>query len=305
MENPEIGEFRCPQERIGGLNLYMAKYLPEFDVLHRSVSMRCRLITKAPLHVGSGEVKAKPTGIDSPFVKTTVRGEERIYLPGSSLRGVLRAAVENSLKSKNPEYACNPFGKENEKNPDCEACSLFGSTKRGAVVEIKDLIPPEQLRTEMRTGIGIDRDTGAVHHGALFTFECVSPGVDFPIAVTFDNPANYQLGLFAMGVQALNFGVVRVGGMKSRGLGEVEIKLEKVEFRFPFASVKNSEIVKNDKLMAEVRKGELVVSPIKEDSDAQLKLVGVPSLRSDGVYAVAEVENPDLRNLIACAEEVL
>jgi CRISPR/Cas system CSM-associated protein Csm3 (group 7 of RAMP superfamily) len=283
--------------------MYRAKYLPEFDVLYRSVLMTGRLVTRAPLHIGTGETGGKPTGIESPLIKMRVGDEERVYIPGSSVKGVIRSAVENALKSKKLQYACDPFS--GEKNPDCESCALFGSTERASVVQIEDLILSEPIHTESRTGIGIDRDTGAVHRGALFTFEAIPPGTVFPFVAHFENPANYQLGLFAIGVRALDSGLVRLGGMKSRGLGKVQLKIDGIEFHFPFGRIEGPRITRQGKILAEIRGGELVVYPIREGSDVQVGVEGAPSLDPNDLGGVARLEKPQLAKLIEAVERVL
>lgn len=281
---------------------YEAKYLPEFDILDRTVHIVGRLITRAPLHIGSGEVQRKPSGIDNTFLKIKVGDTEQVYIPGSSIKGVLRSVVETVLKAKNPAYACDPF--INGSNPNCETCSLFGSTKRASVVEIKDLIPKSPVNLEARTGIGIDRDTGAVHPTGPFTFEIVPPSTEFPFEAYFENPANYQLGLFVVAIQALNVGIARIGGVKSRGLGEVELQIEGIEFRFPFAKVSENKLIQGNKTLVEIIEDKISVTPIKSP-DVQLAVSGTPSIREDEIYGIAMIGKPNLTDIVKCAKEVL
>ncbi|MGC8817585.1 MAG: RAMP superfamily CRISPR-associated protein [Candidatus Hadarchaeum sp.] len=256
--------------------------------------MSGKLVALSPIHIGTGADGGRPTGVDSQVIKiVTENAGEKVYIPGSSLKGVLRSAAENILRARGQGYACDPL---NKPDGNCEACSLFGSTERASVVEIKDLIPDGPIQTGVRPGIGIDRNTGSAHARALFTMEFVAPGSVFPFEAVFENPANYQLGLFTAAVEALNRGLVRLGGGKSRGLGEARIDVETLEVRVPFGSARGEKLVQGEKTVVELRGGRLWLSPIS-DADAELSITGKATLGGDLLYGLARVREPNLDSI--------
>lgn len=130
----------------------------------------------------SGEAAMDPTLPDMYFVRTrTPAGQETVYIPGSSLRGIVRAHAERLLRSISLRYACDPNDHEPQsrgvlqpscgtrlggnasrerggdnggrsprpaeaEGPDayrqsCYACRLFGNTVLASRVRFSDLFP--------------------------------------------------------------------------------------------------------------------------------------------------------------------
>jgi CRISPR-associated RAMP protein (TIGR02581 family) len=217
-----------------------------------------------PLHVGRG-VSLKPAGTDLPVIKD---GNNRPYIPGSSVKGVLRSELERLLRALaantgriNGEriWACDPFSnvcisaekknvleeqsKENGKVNEgkfferlwentCTACRLFGSQWIASRVYIKDLDLKEdqlEIRTEIRDGVGIDRDTGTASPKAKFDFEVVPIGTKFFFEAVLENLSDWEVGLFALILQQWETGQIALGGNTSRGIGWSELKNIKIE----------------------------------------------------------------------------
>lgn len=203
----------------------------------------------------SGEEAIDPTLPDMSFVRTrrADQAEEEVYIPGSSLRGVLRSHAEKLLRSVVETLACDPtqtgrggrLGKAcfaGESNTaelagttayleSCYACRLFGNTALAGRVRVGDLyVSPEQapLLTR-RYGVAIDRVTGAVAQGP-FEIEILTDA-RFGGRLTVRNFTLGQLGLIAAALLDLGDGLVPLGYGKSRGLGRVEVIFAGVEFR--------------------------------------------------------------------------
>ena len=116
----------------------------------------------------------------------------------------------------------------------CTACSLFGSTEIASRAYIKDmsLINGTALRTEIRDGVAIDRDTGTAREGAKFDYEVVPAKARFEFEVVLENVEPWEVGLFGLILKLWAHGEIAIGGMTSRGLGwgRLEnIKIEKVD----------------------------------------------------------------------------
>lgn len=115
----------------------------------------------------------------------------------------------------------------------CTACSLFGSTEIASRIYIKDmpLIDEIGLRTEIRDGIAIDRDTGTVKEHAKFDYEVVPAKTRFKFEAVLENVEPWEVGLFGVVLKLWERGDIAIGGMTSRGLGwgRLEnIRIEKV-----------------------------------------------------------------------------
>lgn len=212
-----------------------------------------------PVLVKSGLATVR--GPDMAFVRTWRNGEPQVYLPGSSLKGVLRSHAERIARTFDETKACDPFSKdgptmfcgqrfdqrkkqlnEEVQNPEvyassCPICRLFGSTWYGGRLATADAYaegtPPHP---EQRDGVGIDRFTGGAAHGAKFEMEVVTGGI-FMTSLHIRNFELWQLGLVGFLLQDLKDGLIRIGMGKSRGLGAVkgEVRSVRVDFLGPQA----------------------------------------------------------------------
>lgn len=116
----------------------------------------------------------------------------------------------------------------------CLMCKIFGAPGYRGKIYFSDAYPtddegrPIHVPVGTRTGIAINRRTGAVMGGALYTVEYVEPGARFRFDIRCMNLPNYCLGLIASILNMMNLGWVRIGGFKTRGFGAVEV--EDLEF---------------------------------------------------------------------------
>ena len=201
------------------------------------------------------------SGPDMAFVTTWRNGNQEVYLPGSSLKGVFRSHAERIARTLNPAAACNPFvepkdreafcghvfearkkAKEELKNPDiysdsCPICRLFGSTWYGGRLATEDAYAAGRApRPQQRDGVGIDRFTGGAAHGVKFDMQVITDG-EFVTRLHLRNFELWQLGLVGFLLTDLADGLVRIGAAKSRGLGRVrgEVKQVRIDFLGPNA----------------------------------------------------------------------
>src|SRR5688500_50018 len=110
--------------------------------------LRVRLQTVSPLLIRSGEAGLDPGFADLTCVRTHhAQYGTTVFIPGSSVKGVVRSAAESSIRGKridNIDGACDPLNskascasKFNARNKPrsedvhkghCLACRTFGST---------------------------------------------------------------------------------------------------------------------------------------------------------------------------------
>jgi len=221
--------------------------------LYNELSLEIAIMPQTPLLIKSGQkASIDPALPDMQFVRTRRRlpnGEvsEVVYIPGSSLRGVVRAHAERLLRTLDEKHACYVVeakkfclrqkglkeDKESANHPykeSCYACKLFGNTEIASRVQMSDLYPTEDPLRESRFGVAIDRITGAV---AVSPFDLeVVTDARFEGRIVLRNFTVGQLGLLGAALLDIADGLVALGHAKSRGLGRVCIKFTRAEFRF-------------------------------------------------------------------------
>lgn len=225
-------------------------------MLKKLVNEACftlKITTTGPLLVRSSH--ATISGASMTPVLTRRESEWEVYLPGSSLKGVVRSHLEKISRTLSQGVVCNPFQKVGEPDTSCSAalqqrksrdeeitseiayrdacpiCRLFGSTHFIGRLSINDayLVDRNKLNvTELRDGVGIDRFTGGSYPGALFDLEAVSTDVEFETNIYLRNFETWQLGMVMLIVQDMEDGLVRIGSGRSRGLGSVKGEVNKL-----------------------------------------------------------------------------
>lgn len=213
-------------------------------VIHATLEMQ------TALSVG-GQASLEPTGTDLPVVRNA---DGLPFIPGSSLKGVVRAQMERVLRSVNQKpdfWACDPFGgscvskedkeqitrkveqlSEDQREREftqriwdkvCTVCRLFGSPWIASRLAFKEafLRNAEDLpvTTQIRDGVGIDRDLGAARTGIKYDFEVVVPGAQFGIEIVAENVELWELGLLLAILRAWEEGHLAIGGKSTRGPG--------------------------------------------------------------------------------------
>lgn len=219
----------------------------DFHALRSRLRLSGVLETMTALRIGSGG----GGDLDATDLPVLRDGDGYPLVPGSSLKGVLRATVEALVRGgavgSTKVWTCDPnadaggcghhtSGKREEalNGRHCAVCRIFGSQVLASHVRISDamLRDADTLRQrgripiEQRDGVAIDRDLRVVHGGKKYTFEVVPPGTRFDLEVFVENPEPWWMGLLAIGFDQVADGFTAVGGFTSRGLGRVALRWE-------------------------------------------------------------------------------
>ena len=207
-----------------------------------------------------GPQAALPDRPDAAFVRypgPDGRGQVP-FLPGSSLKGVLRSGAEALLAALG-EVLCDALdpraswcsSPRAERRPGarpgrCAACYTFGCQQGASVVLVEDGLPwrpgdPPEVRAEraaalerraaVRTGVAVNRRTGAAESQRLFDYE-VLVGAAFYPTVRLRNPLPWQAALVAAALRLLDDGTLRLGSGTTRGLGRVRARPDAVTARY-------------------------------------------------------------------------
>jgi CRISPR-associated RAMP protein (TIGR02581 family) len=164
------------------------------------------LIMDTALHIGG---RSDMPLTDSSIIRDI---EGRPFIPGSSFKGAFRATVERIAGNFEKLRCCVLYDGENigclsqkenttlqreykqlTKRRDeaqmadfldqnlCDACKLFGSPYSAGKVFFYDQSVKEPWGevTEIRDGVGLDRDSDKAAHGIKFNFEAVPAGTQF------------------------------------------------------------------------------------------------------------------------------
>lgn len=229
-----------------------------WDTFASRLVISATLRAETAFRIGAGsDDAAEPSASDLPVLRGA---DGRPYIPGSSLRGVIRSQLERIVRSQEAtpgdgRGACDPTvnthwcipsetideWKKAYRNPankgidvdkeladrvwanSCRVCRSFGSAWLAARVRIADLHlqHDESVRVERRDGVAIDRDKETVQH--KYDFETVARTSAFRLQITAENLEPAERGLLWLGLSELMAGHVLIGGFKGRGLGQVTL----------------------------------------------------------------------------------
>ena len=173
------------------------------------------------LHIGGG------TGTLSPSDSPVVRGPDGLpFIPGSSFKdpsAMLWRSWRLAAASELQPAARRVSGRRGDAQRDlrhqaeeerwteaklvteleqrlCDTCKLFGSVFRSSRIFFDDLPLVEWAgATQIRDGVGIDRDTEKARDRLKYDFEVVPPDAAFSMRVSLENPSTTDLALACIG----------------------------------------------------------------------------------------------------------
>jgi len=217
------------------------KTIENFSQITNLYKFAITLKLKTPLHIGGNQDDGLTS--DLPIMKTA---DGRPYIPGSSLKGILRSASErlsHLLTDEKPSCflengGCRPQEKkeiertitsgDEEKafkqiySELCPICQTYGGGSISSKVKVNHVYFDGETKTRVREGIKINRETGTVEGGALFNYEYIQPGIQFTIEVEAENLTETNKKVLALAFAQFKQNLLRIGGLQARGLGEVE-----------------------------------------------------------------------------------
>jgi len=237
-----------------------------YHLFKNRITLSATLKAETALYIGAGQKNFTPMAVQGSLLKNQ-RNEP--YIPGSSLKGVLRSFLE-SVQGEEEKAKCVSCTKDKEKSlsdktarfnkiqelkaetgredgdallaeyitaNSCPACRLFGSGIMAGKLKFADatLLHPEAwMGTELRTGNAIDRDTHTVvtSTGALFDTEVIPSGTEFSLRIVAENLTQEEAAMFSELLEYFAQGGITVGGRSRAGLGMVSLKEIEVEVSY-------------------------------------------------------------------------
>lgn len=198
-----------------------------------TMKLEYSLLLLGPSHLGSGYGR----GLIDRVVVRNASGS--IYIPGSSIKGRVRATTE-ALAQGLGLKCCNPPHPENMCREDfCFSCNLFGSPRCGERLFFSDasLSQESQLafdkqrahrvpgQTQARTQVQLSRYRRVAQDGLLFTSENAIGDLRLTGTIMGRVPnGQKEIPIFLAGLLAVNF----LGGANSRGMGNCRFEIERL-----------------------------------------------------------------------------
>lgn len=303
-----------------------------YHVFFNRIVLRGTLTLLSGLHIGCGRAIGL-SGSDLPVLKD---GTGQPFIPGASLKGVLRSNIEAFLRSfqtKTNGLACFCVGDKASKETEseealaygpcitnkqkkklitrsdadaafweksCWVCRAFGSPWIASKVQIIDMPIVSQWRAEflrVRDGVAIDRESETAQTQMKFDFEVVPPGVQFGFEVLIENPEDHEMGMLVLGLDMLNEGLALLGGNKSRGLGRVRIDIEEISELTPKIFLDRLR-----KETVESRTEPEVREPVQTQTTEEAK-TSIDKLEEDLMACLKDANELDHKGLIATLKE--
>jgi CRISPR-associated RAMP protein (TIGR02581 family) len=205
----------------------------DFDRLISLIRVSGTLVNLAPLRVGTGREPPLGATVDNTFLRIRRDGEEIPYIPGSTIKGVLRNYFEQLARLKYPElhdpWDRDEIEKEAKEGRFCVVCGTFGSTKIASHIRVFDAYPTSKVTTNIKTCVGIDREFQAARPAILYTEEFIEPGYEWSfkmdiINIQFPEGGDERSLLLTETIRALKLGLISFGARKSVGFGQIQLK---------------------------------------------------------------------------------
>lgn len=226
--------------------------MADFDIFTNRCTVTASLELETPLRIGGGQ-NAAAYSISAAPVLQTYNAKSKTYepyIPGSSLKGVLRSTIERIIRTFNENESCVSVAGDNREKPlcgDCISCGTFGSMKAGAKIRVRDA----HLSKESRELFGQIKDQphcatkyevydekfnvktktrrfGDKKIEVADTFlrieETVASGLCFDIQIDIDNADEKETGLVLLALDEFNRKRIQLGGGTSRGNGFADVK---------------------------------------------------------------------------------
>jgi CRISPR-associated RAMP protein (TIGR02581 family) len=180
----------------------------KWDTFENRLRITGELVAVTGVRVGMSAESAMPTATDLPVIKDA---NGRPFIPGSSLRGAVRAHIERIVRAFEPsvgngkgasnptntdEWAIPPRRRRQLANRDdyesavftesCRVERVFGSPWIASRVRFTDLpLLTEGAEPELRDSVAIDREKESVAN--KYDFEAMPAGVRFGLEIVAEN----------------------------------------------------------------------------------------------------------------------
>jgi CRISPR/Cas system CSM-associated protein Csm3 (group 7 of RAMP superfamily) len=201
-----------------------------FDKFESAYEIRGMITMETPLRIGK---QIAPYSISSAPVLLQYDASKRDYvpfIPGSSLKGVLRSSCERIVKSYGEPICALP-----DTCSECRVCTVFGAQDTGAKIRVRDCTlsadtvywrsTEERPHHADKYDLYKDRYVIKKKRGRYWTEEDVPP-FTFVFHIAIANATEEDVALVLLGLDEFNHKRAHIGGGVSRGLGFASVSIE-------------------------------------------------------------------------------
>jgi CRISPR-associated protein Csm3 len=224
--------------------------MSDFDVFKNRWEITARINLVTPLRIGGGQNAGTYSLSQAPVLLSYDAKSQTAepFIPGSSLKGVLRSTVERLIRTFNKDESCISVTNIKDGNVlcgkgKCISCSIFGSMKTGAKIRVHDcflsngtsLVTMLDERPHCATSYKVDNDyykkqmqTGRNKNMKVPKTnprfeEVVVSDLSFDVSITLDNADEHEVGLILLALDEFNYKRCHLGGGASRGHGFIDV----------------------------------------------------------------------------------
>ena len=228
--------------------------MSDFDVFSNRWEITGKITLVTPLRIGGGQNAGAYSLSQSPVLLSYDAQTQTAqpYVPGSSLKGVLRSTMERIIRTLNENKSCIAVGERRVVNnvlcgkSDCVPCSIFGSQKSGASIRVQDAHLCDDVgfgdvldeRPHCATLYDTRNDSYKMQMDQRGKFEkprinlrmeeVVAANTSFDLNINIDNVNDRDIGLLLLALEEFNHKRCHLGGGVSRGHGFANIEDLKV-----------------------------------------------------------------------------
>ncbi len=186
------------------------------------IKLECK--TNTPLHVGGGD-SSEMTDSD---LRRNSKGQ--IVIPGTSIAGVMRTAIEKLAKVQSGGNACHLYQSGKHSTPcKCVVCIFMGNaTPVGAepwVTQSKvtfDDVIVTAAQERIVDAVAIERTRRTTSDAKKFDHAQILPGANLEIVIRSGQLSDKELNWLESAARMLAEGTIRIGAKTNRGLGRLE-----------------------------------------------------------------------------------
>lgn len=171
----------------------------------------------------------------------------RFFIPGSSIKGPLRAQAERIARHLKANFVCDPTDPDNncsagikevkknnkkvtkeeiEEN-SCPICRIFGNGYLASKIFFTDVYDKTEQTSQIIENVAIDRFTGGGLDGAKFNTE-VATVVNLKGKIILKDVEKWEAGLIAFVMRDWIMRDIRIGFGKTKGYGRCKVNLKKI-----------------------------------------------------------------------------
>jgi CRISPR-associated protein Csm3 len=225
----------------------------DYSIFQNRWQITARLTLVTPLRIGGGQNAGAYSLSQSPVLLSYDAQTKKPdpYIPGSSLKGVLRSTVERIIRTFNENKSCIAVSNKRDNNllcgkEDCIPCSIFGSQKEGASIRVQDAHLSDELNQNLALGERPHCATRYKKRGHEYVMqtrkkgngqvpnanprfeEIVTANNSFDVTINLDNANEQEVGFVLLALNEFNHKRCCLGGGTSRGNGFVDVNRVRV-----------------------------------------------------------------------------